>query len=82
MNKHSLYGGQASVSSVVARLQGWMTDERLFEPQESDIFSSVQGPDRVWNTHSLHFRWVQCTLYLNLGRPGSEFNVTSVYCQN
>jgi hypothetical protein len=82
MNKHSLYGSQSSTNSVVARLQGWLSDERLFDPQESDFFSSAQGPYRFWKTPSLAFRWVQCALYSNLGSPGIEFNVTSIYCQN
>lgn len=82
INKHSLYGSQTSVCSVVARLQGWMTDKRLFDPQGSDFFFSTQGPDRVWKTLSLALRLVQLALYSNLGRLGSEFNITSIYCQN
>lgn len=63
MNKHSLYGSQSSVGSVVARLQGWMSDERLFDPQESGFFSSAQDPDRFCKTRSLAFLWVQCVFY-------------------
>jgi hypothetical protein len=86
MNKHSLYGSQASVGNVVARLQCWVTDGPLFDPQES-VFSvlhrvqteSGTHPACLFDDHSVPIIQISMIAGLNLA-VGMDIFLFGVLC--